>query len=211
MIRLAIVEDDADLRRELVSQLGSQPDLMVVKEFPDAETATIGLPGLSVDVVLTDIQLPGNSGIELVRRMKRRMSGTDFLMLTTFNDDDLVFEALRAGAIGYLLKRNQPLEVAAAIRNIGDGGSPMSSSIARKVVGAFRSPDHDDYEPLSPRERELIDLLARGRTYKECATSLDLSVDTVRTYIRRIYQKLHVHSRHEAVEKAGKSLRSKDR
>jgi DNA-binding NarL/FixJ family response regulator len=133
--------------------------------------------------------------------MKRQMPETEFLMLTTFNDDDLVFEALRAGAMGYLLKRNQPLEIAAAIREIEDGGSPMSSSIARKVVGAFRQPDNEEYDPLSRREAELLDLLARGRTYKECADALELSIDTVRTHIRHIYKKLQVHSRHEAVAK----------
>lgn len=201
IIRLALVEDDAELRRELVVQLRRQADFIVAGDFSDAESAAAALPELRIDVVLTDIQLPGNSGIDLVRRLKPRMEATEFLMLTTFNDDDLIFDALRAGAMGYLLKRNQPQEIAAAIREIEDGGSPMSSSIARKVVGTFRQKDSEDCEPLSPRESELLDLLARGRTYKECATALDLSIDTVRTHIRHIYKKLQVHSRHEAVAK----------
>lgn len=174
------------------------------REFPDFESAAAALPKLKPDVVLADIQLPGRSGIELVREWKPRLPDTEFLMLTTFDDDDLVFDALRAGAMGYLLKRERLDTIADAIRDLRGGGSPMSSSIARKIVGTFREVDTDKTGSLAPRERELLDLLARGRTYKECADALVLSIDTVRTYIRRIYRKLQVRSRHEAVAKVRK-------
>lgn len=166
MTRLAIVEDNSGLRQDLVKQLGGLPELEIVGEFPDFESAAAALPKLKPDVVLADIQLPGRSGIELVREWKPRLPDTEFLMLTTFDDDDLVFDALRAGT--------------------------------------FREVDTDKTGSLAPRERELLDLLARGRTYKECADALVLSIDTVRTYIRRIYRKLQVRSRHEAVAKVRK-------
>lgn len=197
LIRIAIVEDEPDLRAELAAQLGNQPDLVVVSVFADAETALANLEQANVDVVLTDIRLPGASGIELIRRSPPQVRAS-FMVLTTFDDDDLVFGALEAGAAGYLLKRTVPEAIAEAVRELHRGGSPMSSSIARKVVETFRKspPAH---EALSPRENQLLLRIAQGRSYKECASDLEISVDTVRTHIRRIYRKLQVRSRHEAV------------
>lgn len=202
MIRIAVIEDDAELRRELVNRLGKFPDLEVAGHFPSAEKAATALPALAPAVVLTDIQLPKRSGIDLVRDLKPGMPHTEFLMLTVFDDDDLLFEALCCGAVGYLLKRSSFEEIGAAIREVRNGGSPMSSAIARKVVRAFQRPEDTSREELSPREAELLDWLVRGKSYKECAHQMKISPHTVGTYSRRLYKKLEVHTRHEAVAKA---------
>jgi len=205
-IRIAIVEDNAGLRRELESQLGRESDLSVVGGFGDAESAAAALPGLEPHVVLTDIHLPGRNGIELVRKLAAQGIGAEFLMLTTFDDDDLVFDALRAGAVGYLLKRDQAADIAGAIREVQEGGSPMSGSIARKVIKEFTRKPSEDLASLSAQENKVLQLLARGRAYKECAADLSISLDTVRTHIQHIYKKLHVHTRHEAVAKTRQFL-----
>lgn len=202
MIRVAIIEDDPGLRQDLTEQLAQFSDMEIVGQFPTAESAVGGLPGLHADVVLTDIQLPGRSGIELVRGLKPGLGASEFLMLTSFEDNELVFDALRSGAVGYILKRSQPSEIATAIREVSTGGSPMTSSIARKVVVALRQPAAEPSPQLSERERGLLNQLVQGRSYKECASDLNISLDTVRTYIRRIYKKLQVHTRHEAITKA---------
>lgn len=203
MIRVFIVEDEPDLRAELSAQLGGQADLSVRGVFADAESAEAALEQASPEVVLTDVRLPGRSGIDLIRDWAPRLPETAFLVLSTFDDDDQVFAALEAGATGYLLKRSLPSEVAEAIRQLQAGGSPMSSSIARKVVRAFQGPSGDVRDRLSDREKDLLDLLTRGRSYKECAEAMKISIHTVRTHIQRIYKKLQVHTRHEAIAKAG--------
>ncbi|MCW5559500.1 MAG: response regulator transcription factor [Verrucomicrobiae bacterium] len=200
-IRIAIVEDNADLRQELASQLGREPDLSVVGGFGDAESAAAALPGLEAQVVLTDIHLPGKSGIELVRKLAIQEIGAEFLMLTAFDDDDLIFDAIRVGAVGYLLKRDPSADIADAIRLVKGGGSPMSGSIARKLLKEFARKPSKELASLSPQEYKVLERLARGRTYKECGTDLAICEDTVRSHIRSIYKKLHVHTRHEAVAK----------
>jgi DNA-binding NarL/FixJ family response regulator len=197
MIRVAIVEDDPVVREELGARLAQAGNLELRGVFASAEEAAAGLVPAAPDVAVVDIQLPGRSGIEPIALAKPALPATQFLILTTFVDDDLVFAALATGASGYLLKRSLPGEVADAVRDLHAGGSPMSSGIARKLVRAFQPPARP--EPLSAREAELLDRLARGRSYKECAAEMAVSLDTVRTYVRRLYEKLHVHSRHEAV------------
>ncbi|MBX3733451.1 MAG: response regulator transcription factor [Verrucomicrobiae bacterium] len=207
-IQVILVEDDRALASELAALLRNEADLNVAGTFGTAEAAERDLIAGMADVVVTDIQLPGRSGIDLIRAHKPNLPSTQFLVLSMFDDDDVVFAALRAGASGYILKRNLRGQLAGMIRDLHSGGAPMSSSIARKLVHEFqgRSPDAEAVAVagLAPRESELLDLLARGRSYKECAEAMSLKLDTVRTYIRRLYEKLHVHSRHEAVAKARK-------
>lgn len=161
------------------------------------------LPGEKPDVVLMDINLGGMSGIECVERIKASHPEMQVLMLTVYEDNELIFQALTAGASGYLLKRSPPAKLLEAIADVHQGGSPMSSAIARRVVQSFQKPHHPPAArpALSPREQNVIEALARGDAYKQIADRLGISIPTVRTYIRRIYEKLHVHTRTEAVAK----------
>lgn len=202
-IQVALVEDDPGIRGTLEILLNGAPGFQCVATFASAETALARLPQLSPDVVLMDIQLPQMSGVDCVRKLKERHPQMQVLMLTVFEDDELVFDSLAAGATGYLLKRTAPSEILDAISEVHRGGSPMSSYIARRVVQSFqkpRPPQATDL-PLSAREREILGQLAQGFRYKEIAAELSISIDTVRTHLRRIYEKLHVHSRTEAVVK----------
>jgi DNA-binding NarL/FixJ family response regulator len=202
-IRVALVEDD-DAFRELVRGfLDRTPGLACVGALADFATALAALPSLVPDVVLVDIQLPGRSGIDCVLALRPRLPRAQWVMLTTFDDDDLVFRSLQAGAAGYLLKRSAPGEIVDAIRDVHHGGSPMTSHIARKVVQAFHRPPAlpGSHEGLSAREQELLRHLAHGLAYKEVADRMAISIDTVRSHIRRVYEKLEVHSRTEAVVK----------
>jgi DNA-binding NarL/FixJ family response regulator len=204
-IGVAIVEDDVPAREILAGWIRSADGFHLAGEYGDAETAIARLPLEKPSVVLFDINLPGMNGIECVRKMKPRLPDTQFLMVTVYEDANHIFNALSAGASGYLLKQTRRSELLEAMRDVHAGGSPMSSQIARKVVQSFRrtesqSPDGETIE-LSPREREVLELLARGYLYKEIAEMLKISVQTVNTYIRRIYEKLHVRSRAQAVAK----------
>lgn len=160
-------------------------------------------PPLTPDVVLMDIKLPGMSGIECVLRLKQLLPTVQVLMLTTYEDSDLIFNSLRAGASGYLLKKTHPAEILQAIGQVHDGGSPMSVHVARKLVNHFQQIPQPalEVEQLTPREREILDLLAKGYRYKEIVDHLNISLSTVRTHIRAVYEKLHVQSRTEAVVK----------
>jgi DNA-binding NarL/FixJ family response regulator len=200
-VRVAIIEDDAPLSRIFSGWIRRAEGLALHQVFPDAESALEELPTDPPDVVLVDINLPGLSGIECVRRLKPQLPKTQFVMVTVYEDADKIFSALQAGATGYLVKRTTQEELIAAIAEVHQGGSPMTSNIARKVVQSFqRIPAADDETAkLSPREREILDLLARGYLYKEIADQLKLSVLTVNAHIRSIYEKLHVHSRAQAV------------
>lgn len=200
--KIALVEDDPKARRMLVNLI-EKSSFECVGQFGDAESATEGLPGLKPDVVLMDIELPEANGITCLKRVQPRLPNTHFLMVTSYEDSQLVFDALSSGAIGYLLKRSAPRELAKAINEVLAGGSPMTSSIARKVVQSFHPATRGapELDQLSPRERHVLQLLAEGQFYKEIADTLDISLNTVHSYIRRIYQKLHVHSRMEAVAK----------
>ena len=203
-ITVAIVEDDAPARKIFASWVNRAEGFRCVGEYSDTESALAGLPDLRPDVVLSDINLPGLNGVECVRRLKPLLSQTQFVMLTVYEDADHIFQALAAGASGYLLKQVPRLQLLAALKDVHEGGSPMTSKIARKVVQAFQStrPATAETSELSPREQELLDLLARGYLYKEIADAMKISVGTVNTYIRRIYEKLHVRSRAQAVAKA---------
>jgi DNA-binding NarL/FixJ family response regulator len=199
-IRVAVVEDDEALRDSLVRLLDRHDGFACVGAFQDAASALAALPALAPDVVLMDIKLPDRSGIECVAELRARSPRTQAVMLTTFDDDDLVFSALQAGAKGYLLKRTAPEEILEAVADVHRGGAPMTSSIARKVVQTFHRPPRAS-EGLTAREQELLEHLARGLCYKEAADRMGISIDTVRSHIRKVYEKLQVHSRTEAVMK----------
>ena len=200
-IRAAIVEDDAAVRRILCEWIQQTPEFTCVHDSGDAETAIAALPALSPHVALLDINLPGASGIECVRRLKPKMPHTQFVMLTVYEDADHIFAALAAGATGYLLKRTPREALIAALREVHAGGSPMSSNIARKVVQSLQQPrpKAKPSELLSAREAEVLELLSRGHVYKEIAETIGISLPTVNTYIRRIFEKLHVQSRAQAI------------
>ena len=200
-IAVSIIEDDASVRRILTEWLDLAEGFRFVSEYATAQGAVAHLPQDKPDVVLVDINLAGQSGIHCVRQLKPLMPKTQFLMLTVYEDSEHIFEALAAGATGYLLKRTKREDLLAGIREVYEGGSPMTSYIARKVVQAFQKPRTGKPEPdgLSPREREVLRLLARGYMYKEICDVLNLSMSTVNTHIHRIYEKLHVQSRSQAV------------
>jgi DNA-binding NarL/FixJ family response regulator len=202
-IVVSIVEDDAPAREILADWIQRAPGFHCAGQYGNGEAALAALPVGKPTVVLMDINLPGMSGIDCVRRLKPLLPGTQFVMLTVYEDADHIFNALAAGASGYLLKRVSRGELLAALQEVHAGGSPMSSNIARKVVQSFQRPALTSAEAvdLSPREREVLELLARGYLYKEIAESLQISGPTVNTYIRRIYEKLHVRSRSQAVAK----------
>ena len=202
-IAVALVEDDPGLRASLANLLKKAPGLNVVADYPDAESALEALPRHKPDVVLMDVNLPAMSGVECVRRLKPLLPQTQVLMLTVHDDNDSLFDSILAGADGYLLKDTVPARLVAAIREVHSGGSPMTPQIARRVVQHFRKhpPVRPEVEGLTPREMEVLELLARGDRYKEISERLGISMDGIRFHIRRIYDKLHVHSRTEAVLK----------
>jgi DNA-binding NarL/FixJ family response regulator len=198
---VSIVEDHAPLRQIMAEWIGQEPDMKLGRTYPDAETALADLPQHPADVVLMDINLPGLDGIECVRQLKPLLPATQFVMVTVYMDADRIFKALAAGATGYLLKRSSHTELLQAIREVAAGGSPMSRNIARLIVEKFRAeaPQAPDMERLTERELDVLRLLARGQVYKEIAAGLNLSFHTVHTLVRRIYEKLHVHTRRDAV------------
>jgi DNA-binding NarL/FixJ family response regulator len=202
-LKISIVEDDAEASEMLADWLNSMPGFRCVSKHGDGLSAVAELPGIQPEIVLMDINLPGIKGIECVRRLKPVMTRTQFLMLTIYSDSNSIFQALEAGAIGYLLKRTSRDELFAALRLVQAGGSPISSGIARRVAQAFQKPGPaaSDDETLSERERQVLDLLSHGHPEKQIADRLGISPHTVHTYIRRIYEKLHVHSHAQAVAK----------
>jgi DNA-binding NarL/FixJ family response regulator len=202
-IAVSIIEDDVPAREILAGWIRRADGFRCVGEYDDAESALEQLPQEQPSVVLVDINLPGMNGIECVRRLKPRLPDTQFVMVTVYEDANHIFNALSAGASGYLLKQMRRNDLLAALKEVHAGGSPMSSQIARRVVQSFQRAgmDQGNAEDLSPREREVLELLARGYLYKEIASMLQISVQTVNTYIRRIYEKLHVRSRAQAVAK----------
>ena len=203
-IAVSIIEDDSQARQILGDWIRRAEGFRFVSEHANAESAVAGLPGEKPQVVLTDINLPGMNGIECVRKLKPLLPEVQFVMLTVYEDADHIFHALAAGATGYLLKQTPRHELLGALKQVHSGGSPMTSNIARKVVQSFQQhtpASISEAAELSGREREVLDLLARGFLYKEIAESLGISLPTVNTYIRRIYEKLHVRSRAQAVAK----------
>jgi DNA-binding NarL/FixJ family response regulator len=202
-LRVSIVEDDADIRANLAHLITQTQGFSLASEHASAEDALARLAPAAPDVVLMDINLPGLSGIECVRRLKAELPRVQIIMLTVYEDSDQIFQSLRAGATGYLLKRTPGKTILESIRDVCAGGSPMNSHIARKVVQFFNqiSQPASQLETLSEREKEVLTLLSRGQLYKQIAESLSISMDTVRKHLQSIYQKLHVHSRTEAVVK----------
>ncbi|MFN0031607.1 MAG: response regulator [Flavobacteriales bacterium] len=200
-VHLIIVEDDQTTRENITSFLASTPDFVVLGSFSNAEYALANSEFSACDVLLTDIGLPGKSGIELIQEVKLTYHRLQCIVLTVFEDDDHVFNALKAGATGYLLKGARPNKLLDAIDEVMSGGSPMTGTIARKVMNSFRQKEVLQSEQLTERENGLLQKLAQGLRYKEIADELQISVETVRTHIRNIYQKLQVQSRTEALNK----------
>jgi DNA-binding NarL/FixJ family response regulator len=200
VIEVAIVEDDDRVRTSLARVVARAEGLRCASQHSDAEDALASLPTLKPDVILMDIKLPRMSGVECVARLKPLLPSTQFIMLTVYQDTDLIFRALAAGATGYLLKRTRGPQLATAIRDVHQGGSPMSNGIARKVVEFFRRepPPPSPGEPLTAREQEVLGLLARGFLYREIAAELGIGYDTVHAHVRKVYEKLQVHTRTQA-------------
>jgi len=202
-IRVSIVEDDPKAREILVGWINRAEGLRCVSNHGSGEDALESMPSQKPEIVLMDINLPGMNGPECVRRLKPLLPETQFMMLTVYEDSDHIFQALQAGATGYLLKQTPRATLIGALREIKIGGSPMTANIARKVVKAFHqvSAPQQSMGELSTRESEVLQLLAKGYLYKEIADTLGISLPTVNTYIRRIYEKLHVRSRAQAIAK----------
>ena len=202
-ISVAIVEDDAPLRASLSGILQRASNCRCVGAYASAEEALQKIPAFSPQVVLMDINLPGMDGVQCVRRLAELLPKAQILMLTVHEDADSIFESLSAGASGYLLKPVRSAELLAAVKDVYAGGAPMTSHIARKVVQSFKraEPESDEGKQLSPRERDVLDYLAKGYSYKEVAEQMKISYSTVHTHIEHIYEKLHVQSRAQAVAK----------
>jgi DNA-binding NarL/FixJ family response regulator len=213
-IQVALVEDDPNLRANLTAMLNSSPGFRCQAAYPDGKSALLGIPTSRPDVVLMDINLPGMLGTECVRQLKSLAPNLPVLMLTVYEDSEQIFKSLMSGATGYLLKRTTKDKLLEAIREVDAGGAPMSRQIARRVVQYFQKVNDrptDAQVPnaqapsvvvsLTEREQEVLAALAKGYAYKEIADQLKISFETVRTHLRTIYEKLHVHSRTEAVLK----------
>ncbi|MEM7351226.1 MAG: response regulator transcription factor [Acidobacteriota bacterium] len=202
-VRVAIVEDDRGVREGLSFLVDGSPGLRCVGAFGEAEGCLAEASRLAADVVLMDIDLPGISGIEATRELRRQERAPLVVMLTVYGDDEQIFHSLRAGACGYLLKTTPPAQLVEAITSVVRGGSPMSEAIARRVVASFQQPTPQDRSlaELTRRESEVLDLLSRGYRYREIGDRLHIGLETVRTHIRHIYDKLEVRSRTEATAK----------
>ncbi|HRH50003.1 MAG TPA: response regulator transcription factor [Panacibacter sp.] len=202
-INVAIVEDDADIRQSLEEIIASSDQLNCVASFPNAEEFIASFKYIRADVVLMDINLPGQDGITTVAQMKPQKPEVQYLMSTVYEEPEKIFESLSVGATGYLLKNCSAEKIFQAIKEIHNGGSPMSPQIARMVATSFnQKPKRStEYETLTTREKEILDWLSKGFQYKEIADKLFLSLETVRTYVRHIYEKLQVHTRTEALNK----------
>ncbi len=209
-IRVIVVEDDSRLRSGLAEMINNDKECTCVGAFASGEDAVENAPAFSPQVAVMDINLPGMDGIECVGILSRKIEGLQTVMLTVYQDTDSLFRALAAGAHGYLVKPVRMRDLLAAIRDIHQGGAPMTSALARKVVDAFRTQSSNEPAPkpgsrcdeaaeLAPREKQVLDLLAQGFSYKEIADQLNVSFGTVHTYVLRIYKKLHVRSKNAAV------------
>jgi DNA-binding NarL/FixJ family response regulator len=205
MRRVALVEDDGGLRKQLEEILGSSPGVCCVGSYCSAEEALAKIVAAKPDVILMDIKLPGISGIECVSRLRKQLPAAHVIMLTVYEDGERIFQALQAGADGYLVKSSPAETLLLAIEDVHKGGAPMSSHIARKVVRQFRQsePSPDETENLAPREKQVLELLASGYVYKEIADKLGIGMETVRTYVKNICKKLQVRNRLEAVARYG--------
>ena len=202
-IKVSIVEDNQGMRESFAALLNQSPNLQCVTAFATGEDAVRGMTTDPPDVALVDVNLPGMDGIECVAKLKLQLPKLLVLMLTRYEQSDLIFNSIRAGASGYLLKKTPPAELIQAIEQVHAGGAPMSMQIARKVVDHFRQIQQpaSDVEKLTPREQEILELLSKGYYYKEIGDRLKITMNTVRTHLHHIYEKLHVQSRTEAVLK----------
>lgn len=202
---IAIIEDDEKVRNYLAEQIQLHIDVKELRLFGDAETALIELTSEPVEIALFDVNLPGMSGIDCIQRLKMLHPKMQMMVLTVYDNNDNVFSALKAGAVSYLLKSTPPEKVIEAIEEVYKGGSPISSQIARKVIEAFavKEKTNNYFQDLSRREQEILEQLSKGYRYKEIADKLYVSIETVRTHIRNIYEKLHVNNRAEALKKTG--------
>ncbi len=203
-IDVAIVEDLEEIREALRVLINGSQGFSCTHVYADAEQALLELPNLKPDVALVDIHLPGLNGIECVQDLKDQMPATQFMMCTVYDDDDHIFDALKAGATGYILKRTSPAQILEAIRELHSGGSPMSSEVARRVINSIQKKNapSEATEILTQREKEILDYLALGFLYKEIADKLSISRETVKKHIHNIYEKLQVQTRTEALNKA---------
>lgn len=204
MIRAAIVEDRHEIREGFASILNATEGFTCCGSFSNAEDALLEIPNLQPDVVVMDINLPGINGIDCVRQLKEKNVAALFMMFTVYDDDENIFNALQAGASGYLLKKTSPAKFIEAITELTEGGSPMSAHIARRVVQVLQNKNKlsKEAEVLSPRETEILTLVAKGLLYKEIAEKLFISTGTVKQHIHKIYEKLHVQNKTEAINKA---------
>lgn len=204
-LRIGIVEDDKKIREGMAVLIDGSEGFNCTGKFESAEEAIKQIPKLNLDVVLMDIHLPLKSGIDCLEELVPLCKNTQFVMFTSFEDTELVFKALKAGATGYLTKTTQPSKILDALMEVHKGGSPMSSHIARKIVSSFHTTEtNNELQKLSEREKQILNLLSKGYRYKEIADQLFLSTETIRTHIRNIYEKLQVNSRTEAINKAYK-------
>lgn len=203
-ISIAIVEDLDEVREGLKQFISLNSEFNVMGSFATAEEALPAIPSLKPDIVIMDINLPGMNGIECIRQVKDRSPFTQFMMFTVYENDEKVFDALKAGASGYLLKNTGLMQLIEALKELHNGGSPMSANIARKLVTVFRQQEKNmpSVEKLSHRENEILQLLSKGLLYKEIAEQLSIATNTVRQHIHKIYEKLHVQNRTEAINKA---------
>jgi len=203
-ISIVIVEDLDVIRNGLKDFIALSTDFLVVGSFKTGEDAALKLPELKPDIVIMDINLPGINGIECIRQVRDKSPSTQFMMFTVYENDEKVLDALKAGASGYLLKNTGLLQIAESVKELHEGGSPMSANIARKIVNLFRDTDKKTpfLDLLSTREQEILQLLAKGLLYKEIAEQLGIATGTVRIHIHKIYEKLHVQNRTEAINKA---------
>lgn len=203
MITISIVEDNDQFRNGLVAIINSEDDFYLSGSYNSAEKALTGLPNDLPDIVIADISLPGMKGTELIVKLKDKMLQTQFMVCSIHDDDDTIFEALKCGASGYILKDPVTVaEITKGIRDLYNGGSPMSPFIARKVIGTFQKPAiTDESSLLSVREKEVLEFLSRGLLYKEIADKMGISHETVKKHLKNIYQKLHVQNKIEALNK----------
>ncbi|MCB0646716.1 MAG: response regulator transcription factor [Saprospiraceae bacterium] len=203
-IRIGVVEDMLEVAQEIRHMINEEEDMVCTQVYGNAEEALVFLNKFPPDVVVCDIGLPGMNGIELIRKLSTDIPSTAICMFTVFDDNENIFESLKAGAKGYILKNASPKSFIAALRELKEGGSPMSPNIARKVIDSFSSHHHSEIKPeynLTHRESELLELLSKGLLYKEIADKLEITTGTVKQHIHKIYEKLQVNNRTEAINK----------
>jgi DNA-binding NarL/FixJ family response regulator len=201
-LKIGIIEDEKQIREGMVAMINGSEGFSCKHAYDNAEDAIKKIPDIGLDVVLVDIHLPGKSGIDCIAELKPKCKNTQFIIFSSFEDTESVFKSLKVGATGYLTKTTEPSKILDALVDVYKGGSPMSSNIARKIVNSFQTTESNtELKKLSTREKEILDLLAKGYRYKEIANQLFLSTETVRTHIRNIYEKLQVNSRTEAINK----------